>query len=63
MWHSMTQQKNMPSDFGPKQLKLKRGDGRVTTRGGLTTLVWKDMLTKMDSPPAEGNFVTTATAP
>jgi len=51
----------MPCDFGPKQLKLKRGDVRVRTRGGLTVLVWKDrrevyMLTNMDPPPAEGNF-------
>jgi len=53
--------KDMPHDFGPKQLKLKRGDIRVRTRGGLTTLVWKDrqevyMLTNMNPPPAEGNF-------
>jgi len=34
--------RDMPSDFGPKQLKLKRGDVRVRTRRGLTTLVWKD---------------------
>jgi len=34
--------KDMPRDFGPKKLKLKRGDVRVKTRGGLTTLVWKD---------------------
>jgi len=34
--------KDMPRDFGPKQLKLKRGDIRVRTRGGLTALVWKD---------------------
>jgi len=34
--------RDMPSDFGPKQLKLKRGDIRVRPRGGLTTLVWKD---------------------
>jgi len=44
--------KDMPRDFGPKQLKLKRGDVRVRTRGGLTALVWKDrrevyMLTNM----------------
>ena len=26
--------KDMPRDFGPKQLKLKRGDLRVKTRGG-----------------------------
>jgi len=53
--------KDMPNDFGPKQLKLKRGDVRVRTRGGLTTLVWKDrrevyMLTNMDPLPVEGNF-------
>jgi len=29
----------MPRDFGPKKLKLKRGDVRVKTRGGLTALV------------------------
>jgi len=61
--------KDMPGDFGPKQLKLKRGDVRVRTRVGLTAFVWKDrrevyMLTNMDPPPADGNFfsVTTATA-
>jgi len=31
--------KDMPRDFGPKQLKLKRGDIRVRTRGGLTALI------------------------
>ena len=45
--------KDMPCDFGPHKLKLKRGD--------LTTLVWKDrwevyMLTNMEPPTAEGNF-------
>jgi len=34
--------RDMPRDFGPKQLKLKRVDIRVRTRGGLTILVWKD---------------------
>jgi len=34
--------KDMPRDFGPKQLKLKRGGVRVRTRGGLPALVWKD---------------------
>ena len=34
--------KDMPRDFGPKQLKLKRGEVRVRTRGGLTALVWKE---------------------
>jgi hypothetical protein len=32
----------MPPDFGPKELKLKRDDVRVRTRGNLTALVWKD---------------------
>ena len=53
--------KDLPPDFGSKNLKLKRGDLRVRTRGGLTALVWKDrqevyMLTNMDQPPAEGNL-------
>ena len=53
--------KDLPPDFGRKNLKLKRGDVRVRTRGGLTALVWKDrqevyMLTNMDRPPAEGNL-------
>ena len=53
--------KDMPPDFGPKNLKLGRGDVRVRTWGSLTALVWKDrqevyMLTNMDQPPAEGNF-------
>ena len=34
--------KDMPRDFGPHKLKLKRSDVRVKTRGGWTTLVWKD---------------------
>jgi len=34
--------RDVSHDFGPKQLKLKRGDIRVRTRGGLTALVWKD---------------------
>ena len=34
--------KEMPRDFGPKQLKLERDDIRARTRGGLTALVWKD---------------------
>ena len=60
--------KDMPCDFGPKQLKLKRGDVRVKTRGGVTALVWKDrqevyMLTNMDPPPAEGNFCDDSNCP
>jgi len=58
--------KDMPLDCGPKQLKLKRGDVRVQTRGGLTTLVWKDrqvvdMLTNMD--PIPGNFCDESNGP
>jgi len=34
--------KDMPSDFGPKNLKLTKGNMRVKTRGNLTTLAWKD---------------------
>jgi hypothetical protein len=53
--------RDMPGDFGPNQLKLKRSDIKVRTRGGLTALVWKDrqqiyMLTNTDKPPTEGNF-------
>ena len=53
--------KDLPPEFRPKNLILKRGDVRVRTRGGLTALVWKGrqevyMLTNMDQPPTEGNF-------
>ena len=53
--------KDIPCDFGPKQMKLKRGDLRVRTRQGLSTLVWNDrwevyMVTNMDPQPAQGNF-------
>jgi len=34
--------KAMPKDLIPKTLRLKRGDIRVRTRGGLTAVVWKD---------------------
>ena len=58
----------MPHDFGPKQLKLRRGHLRAKTRGGLTTLVWMDrrelyMLTNMDPPAAEGNFCDNSNCP
>ena len=58
----------MPCDFGPKQLKLKRGEVRVRTSGVLTAVVWKDpqevyMLTKMDPPLAEGNFCDDSNCP
>ena len=32
----------MTHDFGPKLLKLKRGNVRVMSRGGMTALVWKE---------------------
>jgi hypothetical protein len=34
--------KDMPPDFGLKQMKLKTGDVRMMTRGSLSALVWKD---------------------
>ena len=57
----------MPRDFGLKQLKVKKCDIRVRTRGGLTALVWKDrqevyMLTWTHHQQKE-IFVATATAP
>jgi len=60
--------RDVPHDFAPKQLELKRGDARVRTRGGLTALVCKDrrevyMLTNMDPPPAEGNFCDNSNRP
>ena len=59
--------KDMPPDFGPKKLKLKMGDIRVKTRGGLTALVWKDrrevyMLTWTHHQQKE-IILMTATAP
>jgi len=56
--------RDMPHDFGPKQLKLKRGDIGVMTGGGTTTLVLKDrrevyMLTWIHHQ--QEIFVTTAT--
>jgi len=32
--------KDMPSDFGPKTLKLTKGDIRVRTTGNFTALAW-----------------------
>jgi len=59
--------KDLPRNFGPKNLKLIRGDVRVKTRGGLTASVWKDrpevyMLTWTHHQQKE-IFVMTATAP
>jgi len=60
--------KDMPHDFWPKQMKLKRGEVRVRTRVGLTALVCTDtrevyILTNMDPPPAEGNFCDNSNCP
>jgi hypothetical protein len=57
----------MPSDFGPKKLKLTKGDIRVRTRGNLTALAWKDrrdvyMLT-WTRHQKKGVFVVTANEP
>jgi len=59
--------KDMRHDFGLTQIKLKRGDARLKTSGGLTALVWKDtrevyMLTWTHHQQKE-IFVTTVTAP
>jgi len=53
--------KNMPKDFTPKTLRLKRGDIRVSTRGDLLAVDWKDkrdvrLLTNIHDPPREGNY-------
>ena len=60
--------RDIPHDFRPKQLKLKRGGIRVRTRGSMTALVWKNrrevyMLTNMDPPPAEGNYCDNSNRP
>ena len=52
--------RDMPHDFGPKQLKLKRCDIRVRARGGLDHISlegqMKSLHANMGPPPAEGNF-------
>jgi hypothetical protein len=68
MRDSTAKRKDMRRDFGPKKLKLKRGDIRVKTRGVFTALVWKDrrevyMLTNTDPPPPERNFCDYANHP
>ena len=45
--------RDMLSDFGPKQLKLKMGDVRVRTRGGLTALVVKSIHAGQRGPTEE----------
>ena len=53
--------RDTPLDFGPKQLKLKRGDIRVRTRGGLTALVWKDRQTWTHHQQKETSVMTATT--
>jgi hypothetical protein len=53
--------KDMPANFGPKQLKLKKGDIVSKVRDNLTAICWKDkrvvyMLSNIYPPPANGNF-------
>ena len=67
MRDSPANRRDMPHDFGPKQLKLKRGGIRVRTRGSMTALIWKDrrevyMLIRTHYQQKE-IFVTRATAP
>ena len=40
--HCGLTEKTCPVTLDQKKLKLKRGDVKVKTRGGLTALVWKD---------------------
>jgi hypothetical protein len=52
----------MPANFGPKTLKLKKGDIICKVKGGTSAVCWKDkrevyLLTNMHNPPASGHFV------
>lgn len=52
----------LPQEINSKNLKLKRGDIVTRVRGYLSVVRWKDkrdvyVLTNMNSPPVEGNFV------
>ena len=52
----------MPPDFGPKVLKLKKGDIVAKTKGNLVAACWRDtrevyMLSNIHPPPAVGKFV------
>jgi hypothetical protein len=53
--------KEMPLDFSPKQLKMKKGDTVSRVKGTLRAVCWKDkgevyVLSNMHIPPVEGNF-------
>jgi hypothetical protein len=52
----------MPANFGPKMLKLKKGDLLCKVKGGASAVCWKDkqevyLLTNMHQPPATGHYV------
>jgi hypothetical protein len=54
----------MPTNFGPKMLKLKKGDFLCNVKGGTTAVCWKDkeemyLLTNMNQspPPTSGHYV------
>jgi hypothetical protein len=54
--------KDMPANFGPKQLKLKKGDIVSKVRDNLTAICWKGkrvvyMLSNIHPSPANGNFL------
>ena len=51
----------MPHDLESEEMRLKRGDVKVRTRGDLTAILWRyrkdvHMLTNIHAAPAEGNF-------
>jgi hypothetical protein len=53
--------KEMPSNFGPKHFKLKKGDILSKVRDNLTAMCWKDkrevyMLSNIHPSLANGNF-------
>ena len=63
-----TQQKRHAPWLWTKNLKLKRGDTSVKTRGDLIALAWKDrwevyMPTNMGPPKAEGSFCDDSNCP
>jgi hypothetical protein len=54
--------KGMPPNFGPKALKLKKGDILCKVKGSTSPVCWKDkwevyLLTNMHKPPISGHYV------
>jgi hypothetical protein len=52
----------MPINFGPKSLKLKKGDIVYKVKQGTSAVCWKDkrivyLLTNMHKTPAAGHYV------